>query len=39
MITVLGLLTALLAVATLLPLSRNPHWLFRGMEFPRLQLF
>lgn len=39
MITVLGLLPALLAVATLLPLSRNPHWLFRGMEFPRLQLF
>ena len=29
---------ALLLVATLLPLSRNPHWLVRGMDFPRLQL-
>lgn len=29
---------ALLLVATLLPLSRNPHWLVRGMDFPRMQL-
>ena len=28
----------LLLVATLMPLSRNPHWLVRGMDFPRLQL-
>lgn len=39
MFVVLCLATALLAIATLLPLSRNRHWLFRGMEFPRLQLF
>lgn len=30
--------TALIALLTLLPLSRHPHWLIRGMDFPRLQL-
>ena len=30
--------TGILALATLLPLWRNPHWLVRGMDFPRLQL-
>lgn len=30
--------TLLILVATLLPLSRNPHWLIRSMDFPRLQL-
>ena len=28
----------ILAIATLLPVWRNPHWLVRGMDFPRLQL-
>lgn len=30
--------TLLIGVLTLLPLSRHPHWLIRGMDFPRLQL-
>jgi endonuclease/exonuclease/phosphatase (EEP) superfamily protein YafD len=30
--------TAILLIATLLPLSRHPHWLIRGMDFPRMQL-
>ena len=30
--------TCILLIATLLPLWRNPHWLVRGMDFPRLQL-
>lgn len=30
--------TGVLVVASLLPLWRNPHWLVRGLEFPRLQL-
>ncbi|MDF1798665.1 MAG: endonuclease/exonuclease/phosphatase family protein [Planctomycetota bacterium] len=30
--------TAALLVATLLPLWRHPHWLVRGMDFPRVQL-
>ena len=29
--------TGLLAAVTLLPLWHNPHWLVRGMDFPRLQ--
>ncbi len=28
----------LLAALTLLPLWRHPHWLVRGLDFPRLQL-
>ncbi len=35
--TVLSAATAVLAALTLLPLWRNPHWLIRGMDFPRLQ--
>lgn len=35
----LTFLAGLLLVATLLPLWRNPHWLVRGWDFPRLQLF
>ncbi|MCR9277031.1 MAG: endonuclease/exonuclease/phosphatase family protein [Pseudomonadaceae bacterium] len=27
-----------LVLFTLLPLSRHPHWLVRGLDFPRLQL-
>jgi endonuclease/exonuclease/phosphatase (EEP) superfamily protein YafD len=30
--------TGILVLATLLPLWRNPHWVVRGMDFPRLQL-
>ena len=30
--------TLLLLVATLLPLWRHPHWLVRGLDFPRLLL-
>lgn len=30
--------TVLIVIATVLPLSKNPHWLFRGMDFPRLQV-
>ncbi len=30
--------TGLIVVATLLPLSRNPHWIIRGFDFPRMQL-
>ncbi len=32
------LATTILAIATLLPLWRHPHWLVRGMDFPRMQL-
>lgn len=38
MFLTLAIVTALLAVATLLPLWRNPHYLVRGWDFPRLQL-
>lgn len=34
----LEVLIGLLYLITLLPLSRNPHWLVRSWEFPRLQL-
>ncbi|GGX96847.1 hypothetical protein GCM10007160_25620 [Litchfieldella qijiaojingensis] len=30
--------TGMLVTATLLPLWRHPHWLVRGMDFPRMQL-
>lgn len=29
--------TLLILLATLLPLSRHPHWIIRGLDFPRLQ--
>ncbi|GAB3271791.1 endonuclease/exonuclease/phosphatase family protein [Parahaliea aestuarii] len=32
------LASLLVALATALPLSRNPHWLIRGLDFPRFQL-
>lgn len=36
--TVIAIATGILVIATLLPLWRNPHWLIRGWDFPRLQL-
>lgn len=36
--TLVVIATSLLVTATLLPLWRHPHWLVRGMDFPRLQL-
>jgi len=33
-----AVLTAILLLLTLLPLSRIKHWLVRGLDFPRLQL-
>ncbi len=38
MLTILTFCTLLILLATLLPLSRHPHWIVRGMDFPRLQL-
>lgn len=38
MVTLLFVITTAVVVATLLPLWRNPHWMVRGMDFPRLQL-
>ncbi|MFA7553930.1 MAG: endonuclease/exonuclease/phosphatase family protein [Spongiibacteraceae bacterium] len=37
MVLVLAFFTLLALLVTLLPLSRNPHWIVRGMDFPRLQ--
>lgn len=31
-------ITCVLVLATLLPFWRNPHWIVRGWDFPRLQL-
>lgn len=38
MVIALTIATGVLLVATFLPLSRNPHWLIRGMDFPRMQV-
>ncbi len=38
MTTALYWASLLLAVFTVLPLWRNPHWFVRGWDFPRLQL-
>lgn len=35
---ILTIFTLLLMAATLLPAWRNPHWIIRSMDFPRLQL-
>jgi|GEM_PF-1409040 len=37
MLVTLSLITLLLLLVTLLPLWRHPHWITRGMDFPRLQ--
>ncbi len=36
--SVITILAAILALATVLPLSRSPRWWVRGLDFPRLQL-
>jgi endonuclease/exonuclease/phosphatase (EEP) superfamily protein YafD len=38
MVTVLAFCTVIIALLTVLPLCRHPHWIVRGMDFPRLQL-
>lgn len=38
MFLVLNCFTFLIVLATLLPISRHPHWIVRGMDFPRLQI-
>lgn len=38
MLPALYLATTLLLVISILPLWRNPHWVIRSMDFPRLQL-
>jgi endonuclease/exonuclease/phosphatase (EEP) superfamily protein YafD len=38
MLSVLIICTAIIVLVTLLPLSRHPHWVIRGMDFPRLQI-
>ncbi len=38
MTVALALATCVFAALTLLPLWRHPHWLVRGLDFPRLQL-
>jgi endonuclease/exonuclease/phosphatase (EEP) superfamily protein YafD len=38
MAPLLFLCTLLILIATLLPVSRHPHWMVRGLDFPRLQI-
>lgn len=38
MTMILSVATGVLVVFTLLPLWRNPHWLVRALDFPRLQI-
>ena len=37
MLITLSALSLAILLATVLPLSRNPHWLVRGLDFPRIQ--
>jgi hypothetical protein len=37
MLTILTFFTLFTVLTTLLPLSRHPHWIVRGMDFPCLQ--
>lgn len=38
MLTTLAVCTLAVAVATLLPFWRNPHWMVRVFDFPRMQI-
>lgn len=38
MLIVIIICTALTLLATVLPLSQHTHWIFRAMDFPRLQI-
>ncbi|MCO4755845.1 MAG: hypothetical protein KC478_15295, partial [Bacteriovoracaceae bacterium] len=38
MLSVITTITVLITLVSLLPLSQNPHWIIRGMDFPRLQI-
>lgn len=38
MLVLLVVCTSIIVLMTMLPLSRHPHWIFRGMDFPRLQI-
>lgn len=38
MILTLSILSLLVLATTLLPMWRHPHWIIRGLDFPRLQL-
>ena len=37
MLPILAFFTLSILLASLLPLLRNPHWIIRGLDFPRLQ--
>lgn len=38
MLIISAALTLFVVIASVLPLSKNTHWLVRGMDFPRLQI-
>ena len=38
MFSVLIVCTAFITIATFLPYWRHPHWLIRGLDYPRLQI-
>lgn len=38
MLMISVVVTLLIVIATVLPRFKNPHWIVRGMDFPRLQI-